>query len=449
MLRNRGSGFGGELPTTFNQPSSKVADGSGKSIKMEAPLAKAIRSADGFIKGTYVWLFISIFFIWGGWTWIRSNTASIVLDCHAGGCTLTVETPYSFLPRNSSTGIPIKTKKRSKRKTKIELKREQIVRADNVKWDPELQIIVENFGTNSPTYASNQKNDEEENGDDTKRENKPWNKHNKKKYKYKKYKKNKNSSIYRGGLDSDGNYDSYVIVLRDPLPPPDEIFEDEDAYPDESPSMRMARQMAAQHSSMEHDPNSLATLLAPFAVKDNNGSNTEYMIHLRDFNLGQTRRLARTAVSKINGYTKGRRASVILRESRPVAWQGLVLLILGIFSFVLCLLLGQFWEEHDPTKVGSYRKRMAEIRKREEAKKNRLKRNVARRPLKKPGGAQPSLRRPASGISAGRSSASRTSATGASTVRARPNAGANKTNAGDSWVGGSGSVAHGYKKRAY
>merc|ERR1711966_644159 len=93
--------------------------------------------------------------------------------------------------------------------------------------------------------------------------------------------------------------------------------------------------------------------LAPFAISL---SNNEYIIHPRDFNL-QTRRLARTIVSKIVGYTKGRRSSFIVRESRPVSWQGLLLLILGIFSFVLCLLLGQFWEEYDPTKAGSYRKR--------------------------------------------------------------------------------------------
>merc|ERR1711862_1063563 len=84
------------------------------------------------------------------------------------------------------------------------------------------------------------------------------------------------------------------------------------------------------------------------------------------------------SASKINAYTKGRRSNVIIRESRPVKWQGLVLLILGIFSFVLCLLLGQFAEEFDPTKHGSYKSRMAEVRRREGAKKSRLRRSHAR-----------------------------------------------------------------------
>ena len=370
---------------------------------------------------------------------MRRNTASMVLDCNAAGCTLTLQTPYKFLPRNSNTGIPTKTKKRSKRKTKIELQKDQLVRADNIKWNPSSQEIIENYGMHSPTY----KNDDADEGDG-KRSNKPWNKKNKKTNK--KYKKA--NSIYRNnGPDRDGNYESYVIVLRDPLPPPDE---DQVEFGDaeESPSMKMARKMAAQHNSMEHDPNSLASLLEPFAVSNDGGSNTEYMVHLRDFNLGQTRRLARTAVSKINAYSKGRRSSCILRESRPVAWQGLVLLILGIFSFVLCLLLGQFWEEYDPTKVGSYRKRMAEIRKREEAKKQRLRKTASRKPpLKRPGGSQPSLRRPAS--TGSRSAVSRTVSTGASTVRSRPNAGGTSAkNVGDSWVGGVGGVAQGYNKRA-
>lgn len=460
MLRKRGSG--GELPTTFNGGPSKLPDGSGKSIKMEAPLAKAIRSADGFMKGTYIWFFISTFFIWGGWSWIRRNSSSIVLDCgnnsDNSGCTLTLQAPYSFLPRNSSTGIPVKTRSRSKRRTKIKLERDQVVRADNIKWNPVSQTIVENYGLNSPTYASHfipetDQNEDNEAEGGPNRPNKPWNEH-KRKHKAKGYKKKGASYNRNGGPDADGNYDSYILVLRDPLPPSFESDEGiDESDPDESPSMKMQKRMAAQHRSMTDDPNSLATLLAPFAITDGSASSTEYIIHPRDFNVGQTRRLARTAVSKIVAYTKGRRASCILRESRPVAWQGLVLLILGIFSLVLCLLLGQFWEEHDPTKQGSYRKRMAEIRRREEAKKLRQRKSVGRKGVvRRPGGAQPALRRPegARGTTAKKvedSATSRISSSGS--VRARPNAGASKTRGGDSWVGSGGGAAHAYTKRAY
>lgn len=450
MLRRRGGG--GELPTTFSQP-SKVPDGSVKSIKLETPLAKAIRSADGFIKGTYVWLFVSLFFIGGGWTWIRRNTSSIVLDCQSvEGCTLSIQTPYSFVPRNS-VDDGNKARGRSRRKAKVELKKEQIVRADNIKWDPESQVIVENFGLSSPTYRSHRRDEEEEEDvgeapeeDSDKRPNSK-----KRKQPPKKYKQNKRNNSRIGLPDEDGNYESYVIILRDPTPPG---FEDE-IDPEESPSMRMARRMKAQHDFMANDPNSLANVLGPYAVphddpNNNKYASTEYIIHPRDFNIGQTRRLPRSTVAKVNAYANGRKSSFVVRESRPVAWQGLVLLILGIFSLVLCLLLGQFWEEHDPTKVGSYRKRMAELRKREEAKKQRLRRSAARKPpLKRPAGKQPSLRRPEGassssglGVRTG-SSVVRKPSTGS--VRSRPNAGAtakNGTNgSGGSWAGTTGGVA--------
>jgi hypothetical protein len=214
------------------------------------------------------------------------------------------------------------------------------------------------------------------------RPNKPWKKH--KKYKQQQRNKYKKSSSYSAkmfGPDEDGFYNSYTLVLRDPIPQSldesDKSDNNEDGDNEESPSKKMQRQMQSRHKSMLHDPNSLAAQLGPFLVRSQEDVNSlEYNIHLRDFNVGQTRRLARTSVAKINAYANGRRSSFSVREARPVSWQGLTLLILGIFSLVLCLLLGQFWEEYDPTKDGSYRKRMAEIRKKKEAEMNR-KRNYS------------------------------------------------------------------------
>jgi hypothetical protein len=383
LLRKRST----NLPTTFAE--STVTDGSVKSIKIEAPLAKAIRSADGFIKGTYAWLFVSIFSIYFGSVWIFRNSASIVLNCQADGCTFNIHTPYGYVPKKSINGI-IPTADKSKRKTIIEIKRDQLVRADNIKWDPESQAVVENYGLGSPSYSSQQQSEDEDVGGegvgDSRRPTKPWNKHkrykNKKTDRNKKKNKGKYKSYYRTGPDANGNYDSYAVVVRDPLPSSFNGVEESD--PDESPSKRMQRQMLARHNSMMNDPNSFASLIAPFAITSNDSM--EYIIHLRDFNVGQTHRLPRTSVSKVNAYTTGRRTNFVLRESRPVKWQGLVLLIVGIFSLVLCLLLGVFWEEYDPTKVGSYRQRMAEMRKRNEAKKlaaQRRNNNVVRRPQPK------------------------------------------------------------------
>lgn len=378
LLRKRST----NLPTNFAE--SAVIDGSVKSIKIEAPLARAIRSADGYIKGTYAWLFVSIFFIYSGTVWIFRNSASVVLNCQSDGCTLKVNSPHGFVPRNSINGIIIPTTDKFKRKTTIEFKRDQLVRADNIKWDPDDRVIVENYGLGAPSYSSQQQNDDEAEGgeDDERRPTKPWNKH--KNYRKKRKGKNKNNrkkdkykSYHRNGPDSNGNYDSYAVVLRDPLP--SSFNGDEGSDPDESPSKRMQRQMEARHRTMMNDPNSFASLIAPFAITGNDSM--EYIIHLRDFNVGQTSRLPRTSVSKVNAYTTGKRTNFVLREARPVKWQGLVLLIVGIFSLVMCLLLGVFWEEYDPTTMGSFRKRMAEMRRRNEAKKFAAQRkNMARSP---------------------------------------------------------------------
>jgi len=344
-------------------------------IKMDAPLVRAIRSADGFVKGTYIWLIVSILFVCIGWSMISRNSASMVLECNTSGCSLAIQTPSDWQKRKSD-GYE------SRSKTTIQFKKDQLVRADNIKWDHASQQIVENYGSDSPTY-NQQRDDDDKDVAPTNntggRPSKPWNKHKRH------HKKNKNKKKYKRvinrGPDKNGNYDSYIVILREPLPDND-VEEEED--PNESPSKRMQRKMTAQHKRMEHDPTSLSAQLAPFAVTndlsntDAAASDTEFIMHLRDFNVGITRRLARTSVSKINAYTKGRRSNVIIRENRPVKWQGLVLLILGIFSFVLCLLLGQFAEEYDPAKHGSYKNRMAEVRRREEAKKSRLRKSHAR-----------------------------------------------------------------------
>lgn len=281
--------------------------------------------------------------------------ASMILDCKGSGCTLQISKPKSFIPRNSNSSAS------SKRKVRIEFTKDQLVRSDNILWDPDAQQIVENFGLSSPTY--NDKEEEEMDYEGRKRPNKQWKKHKKKK------KKKFTSKLW--GPDDNGNYHSYTLVLRDATPDLDEGGNSGEG--DESPSMKMARQMQQRHNAMMNDPNSLAAKLSQFSVHSGlqNDNSLEYNLHLRDFNVAQTRRLARTAVSKINAYAKGRRSSFTIREARPVSWQGLTLLILGIFSLILCLLLGQFWEEYDSTKDGSYRKRMAEIKRRKEMEAKR------------------------------------------------------------------------------
>lgn len=75
MLRQRNKTT--DLPLTSHIP-SKV-DGSGRSIRMEAPIVKAARNASSYTRYSYVWLFGSIFSILYGWHFATSRYGKIVV----------------------------------------------------------------------------------------------------------------------------------------------------------------------------------------------------------------------------------------------------------------------------------------------------------------------------------------------------------------------------------
>ena len=66
------NGFG--VNSNFGTYNGGIPDGSGKSIKMDAPLVKAIKSASGVTKYSYIWLGVSVLFIWCGWGLISKNS---------------------------------------------------------------------------------------------------------------------------------------------------------------------------------------------------------------------------------------------------------------------------------------------------------------------------------------------------------------------------------------
>lgn len=383
-IKRRTVGGGDDLPTMSSAPTHSYPDGSGRSVKMEAPLVKSIRETTGYVRFTYGWFLVSVFMIGSGWRWISGTNASVFFDCHATKCELIFSPPRNFQSRSNDSSYDTSPKK--KKRVKVSFDRDQLIRADNIKWDPTSDGgggVSANYGVDSPSYNDRDNKKEDDGNDDQQNDaiNRYQQKRKTKKQKIKQ-KKNKSNGYKRGGKDEDGFYDSYVVVLRDLLPPEED---DEGGEEEESASKRMQRQMMAQHRTMTHDPNSLASQLAPFLLPNNDSGggdsksdvSTEYLLHFRDYNVGQTRRLARSVAAKINAYAKGRRNKVTVRENRPVAWQGLLLLIFGIFSTLLSLLIGQFWEESDGLE-GSHRKRMAELRRRN---KYKTKRNIGTKPL--------------------------------------------------------------------
>jgi hypothetical protein len=64
MFRRKNSG----LPTTG---SLHGVDGSGKAVHMDAPLWRAWKNADGYIKGTYIFLVLSIMLMIFGYRQLR------------------------------------------------------------------------------------------------------------------------------------------------------------------------------------------------------------------------------------------------------------------------------------------------------------------------------------------------------------------------------------------
>lgn len=75
------------------------------------------------------------------------------------------------------------------------------------------------------------------------------------------------------------------------------------------------------------------------------------VMHMRKFGLSQSRTRIRSSINKVESYMKRRRQKLLVKESAPLPWQGLLLVIFGLLGLMLTLLIGQFWEEA-PRKQG-------------------------------------------------------------------------------------------------
>lgn len=86
----RDSGGGG-LP--FARGGGDSQDGSGRSIKMDAPVVKAWKRAAGYTRGSYYALGVTLFMVFYGFRSMRYWNASIWLTCHQQECTLEITPP--------------------------------------------------------------------------------------------------------------------------------------------------------------------------------------------------------------------------------------------------------------------------------------------------------------------------------------------------------------------
>ncbi len=77
-----------------------------------------------------------------------------------------------------------------------------------------------------------------------------------------------------------------------------------------------------------------------------------YVLHMRKFGLSQSRTRIRSSINKVESYMKRRRQKLLVKESAPLPWQGILLLIFGLMGLMLTLLIGQFWEEPPRKQAG-------------------------------------------------------------------------------------------------
>lgn len=77
-----------------------------------------------------------------------------------------------------------------------------------------------------------------------------------------------------------------------------------------------------------------------------------FMVVMRKYNIGHRKRRVTSLMRSMMNYIEGKRERIVVRENRNIVWQGILGIVLGMFSFLLSLLVGQFWE---PVEKKSYR----------------------------------------------------------------------------------------------
>lgn len=277
MNSGNGSSYGG------------YADGSGKAIRMEAPVAKAWKKATFYTKGTYYATVGCILMAYFGYRWLRWSHASIHLICHTQECTFTI-TPRGW---NGSH--------------KVTFPRGQLVKAealkvnndgDFVELSPRLDSFVDVPGKG----------------------------------------KNKKKSTSYKGPDKFGHYPSYRITLKEFTKMPDH-------------HATVQQTGDSPDGAAEEEPNNDIedVRLTPLENWMERGEDFTMSLIIRKHGIFQSRRRVKTTVQKIDSYIKRRRHKLTVKENTPPSWQGILMLVLGLFGLLLTLLIGQFWEP-EPTR---------------------------------------------------------------------------------------------------
>lgn len=294
------------LPTTMsplNIPtgSDSYRDGSGKAIKMDAPVVKAWKQSSSFTKYSYYILAVCMLMVFFGYRYLRYWNASIWLTCHAQECTLEVTPP-------------------GKRTMTVVFPREQLHSAQTTKVDKAGNFIAVDHSKYEPPPRGDKKS--------------------KKKGGYK-------SGAYKGP-DDNGEYRSFMIKFHAKTPPSNNNKKS-------STTGGSVEGGEAKPTTPEEEPTpdgDFEPLKSHLVVETLEDGKEVYVLHMRKFGLSQSRTRIRSSISKIESYLKQRRHKLHVKESAALPWQGLLLLIFGLLGVMLTLIIGQFWEESAPRKQG-------------------------------------------------------------------------------------------------
>uniref|UniRef100_A0A7S4T0E0 Uncharacterized protein n=1 Tax=Ditylum brightwellii TaxID=49249 RepID=A0A7S4T0E0_9STRA len=257
---------------------------------MDSPIVKNFHRSSGYTRGSYLWVIGSIVMIVVGYRYIRYHYANVWLECKVDGCELHISPHGSY-------GADFK---------KVFIDRSQIVRADHVKVNMEGQVMRSTG--NSPAYTK------------------------------------KKGKKFSNGPDENGWYHAYSILLNEY--PTNSNFDDDSiikGIDNLVGSEREAEVYRRRMAKKEKQPK-LSHELKEFITDSPLTKTTQFIFMPRLFNLHQTTRRAASAVTKINSYVKKRKDNITIREQAHISWQGLVAVLLGVFSLLLSLILGQFWE---------------------------------------------------------------------------------------------------------
>ena len=303
-----------DLPTGDESVSAARFASQGYSQRQKQQPPWFVRVVENFVKASiytkasYGWLFSSVIVTYLGFRGIRHGHASIRLTCNPSACDLEIIPPG---PPNI---------------TKIRILREQLVKAEVVKVDKQGNIM-QVVGSKDEIIGGGV--------------------HRPRRHTVHKKPKGKKYSNEALGPDENGWYDSYVLVVAEHGPDPeDNINGREDIggiaghHMEKNSDGGEENYKKQIHPRGRHPTNTLEPL-QEFVKPDENGS---YTFQMRRFNVGQSRRKASSTATRINSFARKRRHKLSVTETMTVPWQAIVAIVVGMFSLIVSLLVGQLWD---------------------------------------------------------------------------------------------------------